>query len=57
MKFLMRMDRDVQVGLYLAPGWDAPRTMYRFRCPKHGWVVNHPGPDRTLACPLCETHD
>lgn len=43
-----------EVGLIQRPGWSAPIMHYRFRCPRHGLVVNYPmGHSETLWCPKC----
>lgn len=43
-----------KVGYWWTKGWSAPIMFYRFRCPKHGWVVDYlHGYSEYLDCPAC----
>jgi hypothetical protein len=39
-------------------GWKAPIKFYRFKCKRHGWVVDYAhGFNARLYCPICQHED
>ena len=54
-KIILAVNGRVHLYADTLPGWSGPTHFYGFKCPIHGFVVNHPhGWDGDLLCPDCE---